>query len=60
MDSDPMTKEQGDKIIDLLEKILDSLEDIARDASSLETTVGSDLKTGNDTLNDIYLKLQER
>ena len=41
--SEPLTEEQGDRIIDLLESVLSELQQIAKDANSIEFEVKFEL-----------------
>ncbi len=56
MEDGPMTEEQGDKIISLLETILQELEKVANNTSSIEFEVKFELSRIRDAVNGISRK----
>lgn len=57
--SDPITKAQGDKIIKLLENILEELEEI-KDNTSVLPMIQNDLEKVQGDVNEILAKAQEK
>jgi hypothetical protein len=53
MNSDPMTEEQGRKIISLLDDILYELKKVVKDSSSIESTVKFELEKIKEHLIDL-------